>query len=62
MTLYQLNLSAIAPGESELFLYKGSATNATVHNLPANGITPYARPYSKLNRVWWYNDYVYTEP
>jgi len=58
---YQLNLSAIAPGDSELFLYKGSATNATVPNLPANGVTVYARLYSLRNGVWQSNDYVYTE-
>jgi hypothetical protein len=34
---YQLNLSAIAPGQSELFLYKGTATTATAAKLPANG-------------------------
>jgi hypothetical protein len=58
---YQLNLSAIAPGGSELFLYKGTATTATAPTLPAKGVKVYARLYSKINGAWQYNDYVYTE-
>jgi hypothetical protein len=61
VSLYQLNLSAISPGGSDLYLYKGSATTATAPGLPANGVTIYARLYSKINGVWKYNDYVYTE-
>jgi len=61
VTDYQLNLSAIAPGDSELYLYKGTALTATATSLPANGVTVYARLYSKINGVWQYNDYVYTE-
>jgi hypothetical protein len=60
-TLYQLNLSAIAPGSTDLFLYKGTATSANAPSLPANGITVYARLYSYINGAWQYNDYVYTE-
>jgi parallel beta-helix repeat protein len=59
--LYQLNLSAIAPGDSDLYLYKGSATTATVPSLPAKGVTVYARLYSYINGAWQHNDYVYTE-
>jgi hypothetical protein len=58
---YQLNLSAVAPGASDLYLYKGTATSATATTLPANGVTVYARLYSKIDGVWQYNDYVYTE-
>ena len=58
---YQLNLSAIAPGGSELYLYKGTALSATAPTLPANGVKIYARLYSKIDGVWLYNDYVYTE-
>ena len=58
---YQLNLSAIAAGDSDLFLYKGTALTATATTLPANGAKVYARLYSKINGVWQYNDYVYTE-
>jgi len=61
VSLYQLNLSAVAPGGTDLYLYKGSATSATVPTLPANGARIYARLYSKINGVWEYNDYVYTE-
>jgi sugar lactone lactonase YvrE len=61
VTVYQLNLSSIAPGDSDLFLYKGSATTATASSLPANGVTVYARLYSYRNSAWLYNDYVYTE-
>jgi len=61
VTIYQLNLSAVAPGASDLYLYKGTATNTTVPMLPANGATVYARLWSKINGVWQYNDYVYTE-
>jgi len=58
---YQLNLSAIAPGESELYLYKGTSLSATATTLPANGVQVYARLYSRINGTWRYNDYVYTE-
>ena len=58
---YQLNLSAIAPGDSELYSYKGTALSATAPSLPANGVKVYARMYSKINGAWQYNDYVYTE-
>jgi len=61
VSLYQLNLSAIAPGGSDLYLYKGAALSTSVPTLPANGVTVYARLYSKINGAWQYNDYVYTE-
>jgi len=61
VAIYQLNLSAIAPGNSELYLYKGTSTSAIAPTLPANGVTVYARLYSKINGVWQYNDYVYIE-
>jgi hypothetical protein len=61
VSLYQLNLSAIAPGGSDLYLYKGTATSAIAPALPANGATVYARLYSKINGAWQWSDYVYTE-
>ena len=61
VTDYQLNLSAVAAGDSDLYLYKGTALTATVPTLPENGATVYARLYSKINGVWVYNDYQYTE-
>jgi hypothetical protein len=60
-SLYQLNLSTIAPGNSELYLYKGTALSATAPKLPANGVKVYARLYSKIDGNWLYNDYAYTE-
>jgi hypothetical protein len=61
VTDYQLNLSAIAPGDSDLFVYKGTALTATAPTLPANGVKVYARLYSDIDGTWQYNDYVYTE-
>jgi hypothetical protein len=61
VSLYQLNLSAIAPGGSDLYLYKGAALSTSVPTLPANGVTVYARLYSKINGAWQFNDYLYTE-
>jgi streptogramin lyase len=61
VTDYQLNLSAVAPGDSDLFLYKGTALTTTATTLPANGAKVYARLYSNINGAWQYNDYVYTE-
>jgi hypothetical protein len=60
-TLYQLNLSAIAPGGEDLYVYKGTATSTSAPSLPANGVKVYARLYSYINKAWRYNDYVYTE-
>jgi len=61
VTDYQLNLSAVAAGDSDLYLYKGTALTTTAPTLPANGVKVYARLYSKINNVWQYNDYQYTE-
>ena len=58
---YQLNLSAVAAGDSDLYLYKGTALTTTAPTLPANGVKVYARLYSKIDGVWLFNDYVYTE-
>jgi hypothetical protein len=61
VTDYELNLSAIAPGGKDLYVYKGAATSATAPSLPANGVKVYARLYSYINKAWEYNDYVYVE-
>ncbi|MGA2849044.1 MAG: chitobiase/beta-hexosaminidase C-terminal domain-containing protein [Terracidiphilus sp.] len=61
VSLYQLNLSAVAPGDSELYLYKGALTSATAPTLPANNAIVYARLYSYISGAWEYNDYQYTE-
>jgi hypothetical protein len=59
-TLYQLNLSAIAPGDGDLYSYKGTALSATAPTLPANGGTVYARLYSYIDGTWLYTSYTYT--
>jgi hypothetical protein len=61
VTLYELTLSTVAPGESELYFYKGAGLSTIARGLPANGMTVYARLYSYINGAWQYNDYVYTE-
>ena len=61
VTDYQLNLSAIGKGQSELFMHKGTATSAMAATLPANGATVYATLYSLINGVWQSNSYEYTE-
>jgi len=61
VSLYQLNLSAIAAGASDLYLYKGSALSTMALSLPGNGVKIYARLWSKIDGAWQYNDYVYTE-
>jgi hypothetical protein len=58
---YDLHLSAVAPGDNELYLSGHiSATSAAVTGLPTNGGTIYARLYTILNGVTYYNDYTYT--
>jgi hypothetical protein len=61
VTDYQLNLSAVKAGNSELYSYKGTATTATAPSIPANGATVYARLYSLISGTWQFNDYQYTE-
>jgi putative component of membrane protein insertase Oxa1/YidC/SpoIIIJ protein YidD len=61
VTLYQLCLSAIAPGECDLFSYKGSALSATVPSLPAGDEKVYATLWSKIQGTWQQNNYLYTE-
>jgi hypothetical protein len=61
VTEYELNLSAVAAGDTDVFVYKGTATSAVAASLPGNDVEVYARLYSKINGVWQYNDYVYTE-
>ncbi|MGA2048217.1 MAG: FG-GAP repeat protein, partial [Terracidiphilus sp.] len=58
---YDLHLSAVAPGGYDLYLsghIAGTSTTAT--NLPINGGTIYARLYTFINGVTYYNDYTYT--
>jgi sugar lactone lactonase YvrE len=58
---YDLHLSAVAPGGYDLYLsghITGTSTTAT--GLPTNGEKIYARLYTILNGVTFYNDYTYT--
>jgi hypothetical protein len=58
---YELYLSAIAPGDSDLYSsghIKG--TSATVSGIPINGETVYARLYSVIDGATLYNDYTFT--
>jgi len=61
-TQYILHLSAVAPGNYELYLSGHiTATSVNVTGLPTNGKTIYARLYSIVNGVLLYNDYTLTE-
>ena len=59
---YQLNLGTRGPGSSDLIAPIGQQTTSrTVPSLPPNGVTVYARLYSKIAGVWLFNDYTFTE-
>jgi sugar lactone lactonase YvrE len=61
VSAYDLHLSAVAPGGYDLYLTGHiTGTSTTVHGLPTNGETIYARLYSIINGVTVYNDYTYT--
>jgi hypothetical protein len=61
VTQYDLHLSAVAAGDSELYSSgRVTRTSTTVYGLPTNGKTIYARLYSVINGVTFYNDYTYT--
>jgi hypothetical protein len=62
VTGYQLWISAVGAGKSELY-NSGvtTALTATVNGLPTGGVTLYARLYSLIGTTWSYNDYTYTE-
>jgi hypothetical protein len=61
VTIYQLCLSTIAPGECDVFSYKGAALSATVPSLPANDEKVYATLWSDIQGTWQQNNYLYTE-
>jgi subtilase family serine protease len=58
---YDLYLSAVAFGDSDLYL-SGHITSTfrTVNGLPTNGKPIFARLYSIIGGVTYYNDYTYT--
>jgi sugar lactone lactonase YvrE len=57
---YDLHLSAVAPGGYDLYV-SGliTGTSTPVHGLPTNGATIYARLYSVIDGITFYNDYIY---
>ncbi|MGA2050493.1 MAG: protease pro-enzyme activation domain-containing protein [Terracidiphilus sp.] len=58
---YDLHLSAVAPGGSDLYASgHRTVTSLTVNGLPTNGEKIYARLYTILNGITVYNDYTYT--
>ncbi len=61
-TQYELWLSSVGVGQSEL--YNSGAvtpTSANVNGLPANGVKLYARLWSRINGNWQSIDYTYPE-
>jgi hypothetical protein len=61
-TAYELWLSAVGVGQSEVYNSgQISATSATINTVPTNGVILYVRLYSKMSGVWQSNDYTYTE-
>jgi sugar lactone lactonase YvrE len=60
---YELKLGSTGPGSTNV--YNGPVTTAlttpSITNLPANGVTLYARLFSFINGGWLYNDYTYIE-
>jgi hypothetical protein len=61
VSAYDLHLSAVAAGGYDLYS-SGHTTSTikTVNGLPANGEPIYARLYSIIGGVTYYNDYTYT--
>ena len=60
VTSYQLWVSSIAPGRSELLLQgPTTALTTTAIGLPTNGSTIYVRLYTQINGVWTFIDYTY---
>jgi hypothetical protein len=61
VSAYDLHLSAVSPGGYDLYVSGHvTTTSATVKDIPVNGKTIYARLYSIVNGVTYYNDYTYT--
>ena len=63
-TSYELWLGTTGIGSANLYnsgTLSGTTTSASVTNLPTNGVTIYARMWSKVSGVWQSIDYTYTE-
>ncbi|HWG21331.1 MAG TPA: hypothetical protein VG225_12445, partial [Terracidiphilus sp.] len=63
--MYELRLGTTGPGSSDVYNVSGTTTTALtsplITNIPAYGVTLYARLYSWINGGWQHNDYTYTE-
>jgi hypothetical protein len=60
VTQYDLHLSAVAPGDYELYVSGHiTGTYRTASLLPTNGETIYARLYSIIDGITYYNDYTF---
>jgi hypothetical protein len=58
---FDLHLSAVEPGGYDLYVSGHiTGTSTTAKDLPTNGGTIYARLYSIIGGVTYYNDYTYT--
>jgi hypothetical protein len=65
VTQYEFRLGTTVPGSSDVYNSADAATTSLttglVSGIPTNGVTLYARLYSKINGAWQYIDYTYTE-
>jgi hypothetical protein len=65
VTQYEFRLGTTVPGSSDVYNSADAATTSLttglVSGIPTYGVTLYARLYSKINGVWQYEDYTYTE-
>jgi hypothetical protein len=57
---YDLHLSSVAPGAYDLYASGHiTGTSTPVHGLPTNGETIFARLYSVIDGITFFNDYSY---
>jgi len=65
VTKYEFRLGTTGRGSSDVYNASGTSTTALssplITNIPAFGVTLYARLYSYINGAWQYNDYTYIE-
>ena len=62
VTAYQLYLGTAGAGSQDIYNSGGiTATSASVTGIPTNGVSLYARLFSKIAGTWQYIDYTYQE-
>ena len=65
VTEYEFRLGTTGLGSNDVYNPTNASTTALtsglVNNIPAYGVTLYARLYSKVNGAWQYKDYTYAE-